>query len=508
MSMPTAAQIEAAVALPTRRVRVYLTGAWVDITSDIVDVEGDYAITGGSDDGVGFGVARSPNVGVTYARERIGTAWKDTPIEISFGFNGTNPQFFIGRITEVEEDRRGGRWTAAGYQELIAATPDIRTKLLRRRPVFTATTASSNEDPDNAGSETGIGNIILWRSGGRPYEQSATYPAALFYYSCQTAILAPEWTWLNGGDALDALNEICKAAGGVVYQSEDGVIRYQEPMSYGVGATSVHYTDSAGAKDAATRVASGLAQFGDIKRAGKLRQRVVDQIRCAFVTRRLQGVQRIYQDTTPRVIEASSAITITLDLQRPQYTLQRVVATGYTMRSTAATTTSDVTVTIGATYAQQVTITLTNTLSEPVGISELSAYGQPLVAVEEGTATYGTPGSVPRSYAVPESVYIQSKGYADRLCRLHYDWYATPRPPTTLSGCGFDPRRTIGEIVLLTDSVLGISAERHRVMSKRVNQRGTEMELIVVSVVGLPVSTDFFVNGTTYADGDVRQLIY
>lgn len=506
MTMPTASQIEAAVAQPSYRVRLYLGGAWVDVSADVVDVDGTYEVSMG--DGLGFGLAPAPTQRVAFARERLGTAWRDTPIEISLGFNGTNPIHFLGRITGVREGRTGGEWTCSGYQDLIAAAPEIRSPLLYRRPAFTATTASSNENPDNAGWAGGLGNLILWRAGGRPYEQSATYPTALFYYSCETSIMAPEWTWLNGGDAAQALDELCRAAGGVVYQGMDGVIRYQEPMTFGAGVAAIHYTDAMDGTNAAIRAAAGLAQYGDLERSADVQGQVVDVVRCAYVARRLQGVQRVYQDTTPRLVEAGAVSTITLDLSLPCYRVSRVEAVGYTLRSTRLTTASEVTVAIGTTYAQQVTVTITNTLSEPIGLSELALYAMPLVAMEEGTATYGSASGTPRSYAVPDSVYIQTASHARRLCHMYHDWYNTPRPPVTLSGCGYDPRRSLGEIITLTSAYPAISAERHRVSGIQVGRTGVEMTLTVVPVTGLPVETDFFVLGTTYSDANSRQLTY
>ncbi len=507
MTMPTAAQIEAAVASPTFVVQVHNGTSYDDVSADVVSVEGEYQSGSSSDDGIGFGLAPAPSQSITFAREQISRSWDNRAIKTSLGFNGTNPLHFIGIINEAEHHRLGGSWRASGYQDLIAATPEVRTGLYYRRPLFTATSAVSNENPD-AGGATGIGNILLWRAGGRPYAQSATYPTATFYYECSVSIMAPEWSWLNGGDAAQALDELCKTAGGVLFQGTDGVVRYQEPMVLGVGTPTIHYTDNVSAASAATRAASSLAQYGDIRRVGKTRRQVVDVVRCAFVARKLQGVQQVYSDTTTRMIEASSALVITLDITLPIYRVSRVVATGYTMRSTRETTTSELTVSIGTTYAQQVSVTLTNTLTEPVGVSALTVFAMPLVAMEEGTATYGTPGTPPRSYAVPDSVYIQSKSYADRLCRMYYDFYGTARPVVELTGCGYDPRRYLGEIVTLTDSVLGISAVSHRVIGISVSRTGVEMTLRLVSVAGLPVSSDFFDLGTSYSDANSRQLVY
>jgi hypothetical protein len=508
MTMPTATQIEAPVALPTYKVELYLSGVWTDVSADIVDVDGDYTLTGSSDDGVGFGLAPAPTQRVTFAREALTRAWDNTPVRISLGFAGTNPVHFVGLIDAVEQHELGGEWRASGYQELIRAAPEIRSPLLYRRPIFTATSASSLENPDSAGWAGGLGNLILWRAGGRPYEQSATYPTALFYYSTQTAIMAPEWTWVNGGDAAGVLDELCRAAGGVIYQDREGVIRYQEPMTYASGTPAIHYTDDVSAASSATRVASSLAQYGTIRRSAQTRRQVVDQVRCAFTARRLQGVQRVYQDATPRLIEPGAGVTLALDLSLPVYRVSRVEATAYTLRSTRAVMSSELTVTVASFTAQQIIVLFVNTLTEAIGISEIAAYAMPLVAMEEGTASYGTPGTRPRSATVPDSAYIQTKSHADRLCRMYYDWYSSARPVVELGGCGYDPRRVLGEIVSLTNDPLDLTAVSHRVIGYTVSRTGVAMDLRLVSVAGLPTEADFFVLGTTYADGAVRQLVY
>lgn len=504
MTMPTAAQIEAAVAQPTYSVELYVGGSWVDVSDDVVSVDGDYSISAASSDGIGFGIADAPTQTIVYSREQIGVAERDTPIRVKLGFEGTNPTHFLGTISAVDEDETGGSWTATGFADLITAAPEIRTALLYRRPIFTATTATSNE---TAAGGAGLGNIVLWGAGGRPLEQSATYSSALFYYSTETAIMAPEWTWANGGDAASLLDELCRAAGGVLYQDEAGVVRYQEPFSYGAGSSVVHYTDDASAASAATRVASNLAQYADMRRSWDARGSVVDVVRCAYVARRLQGVQQIYRDTTPRLIEASSSVTITLDLTLPCYRVSAVKAVGYTLRSARAVTAAELTVSIGTTYAQQVSVTIANTLTETVGVSEITLNGQPLVAMEEGTTSYGTAGTRPRSYAVPDSVFIQSKSHADRLCRMYHDWYSAPRPPVTFTA-GYDPRIEAGDVITVTNSVLGISAEQYRIASKSPGNTGIQMEIVASPLTGLPVSSDFFVLGTTYGDSDQRQVSY
>lgn len=507
MTMPTAAQIEADVALPTFQVELYTGGSWVDVSQHVVDVDGE--IAGSAGDGIGFGVAYQPSQAITVAKEAFSYSWDRAPVRVKLGFNGTNPQHFIGIIDGLDQERVSATWNAKGYTALIEAVGDIRSPLFYRRPVATATTLTSIENPADAGYGAGLINYILWTAGGRPWEQSSGYPNAVFYYRCETAILAPEWSWVNGGNALQAILDLCAAAGGILYQDFSGTVRYVEPFSLASGAPTYHYTDTA--LTAAQRAAQSAGHYGGISRSVETRRLVVDVVKCTFVQRRLQGVQEIYSDKSPKLIEpgAPNALVLPADLTLPTYRVDRIAATAGLLRASRAATTSELTVATAAAYAQQLNLVLTNTTSERMALYDLKVYGQPLIANEEGSASYGTaPGSYPRIYEIPDSPYVQSRSYAERLCWMYHDFYNTPRPVVTLTGCGYDPRRTLGELVSLTCSDWGVAAETYRVIAIRVSCTGVAMELDLVPTAGLPVANDFFQFDTAYADATQRQLSY
>lgn len=507
MTMPTAAQIEKDLALPTFQAWLHDGTGYVDVSSDIVDISGEYRVTSGPDDGVGFGIAVAPSQQIQIAREAFSRDWDRRPIRIALGFEGSNPTHFLGLVEGRDRDGPQGSWEATGYHTLIQAVPEIRSPLLYRRPAFTATTATSVENPDDSGWRGGLGNLVLWRAGGRPLEQSGAYPGAVFYYSCETSILAPEWSWLDGGDGAKCLNDLCLAAGGVVYQDTAGVVNYREPFGFAMGTPVITYTDAASAKTAAARVSGALAQYGRLSERVRTDRRVVDVVTCNFTQRRLQGVQEIYSDKTPRLIEAGQSLSVTLDLQLPCYRVDRVEAKAGTLRSSVSATSSQLTISITQRHAQRLVITLTNTLGEALGLYDLKAFGQPLVAGEEGSASYGTPaGSYPRAYKVPDSVYIQSKSYAERLCWMYHDFYKVPRAVRTLEGCGFDPRRQLGEIINVVSEDWGMTATPHRVIGKRVSRTGVQMDLDVVDVSGLPKSSDFYQLGGSFSPA--AQLAY
>ena len=505
MTMPTAAQIEADVARPTYVVERYTGGSWVDVSSDVVEVAG--ALESSAGDGLSFGLAPDPSCDIRVAAAQFSAAWDRTPVRIKFGYNSANPQYFLGLIDGVDQAQYDGTWQALGFTALFEAE-EIRTPLYYRRPVATATTATSLEDPDNAGYQGGLINTIFWRCGFRPAAQAASYPSAVAYYACETAILAPDWSWLNGGDARQALDQLCKAAGGIIYQGADGVVRYQEPFTFGAGTPTFGYTDAA--LTAAQRVAQSKSHWvaGSLRRSLSTSRRVCEVVRCNFVKRRLQGEQEIYKDSEPRLVEAGATLTLDLDLQLPCYRVGSVTAVAGTIHTAQEVTAAQLTIARTATYAQRLRITLTNTLSEPLNVYDLVVTGQPLLAGEEGSASYGTAtGSTPRNYAVPDSPYIQSRAYAERLAWLYWDFLSAPRPVVELSAA-YDPRRTLGEVVTLTVASWGYSSVPHRIGAIRVSRTGRVMDLSLVPVSGLPVAADFFQLGTSYADGTSRQLAY
>jgi hypothetical protein len=505
--MPTAAQIEADLALPTFQVEIYTGGVWVDVSQHVVDVDGE--ISGSTGDGIGFGVAYQPSQSVTVAQEAFSYSWDHTPIRTKLGFNGVNPQHFIGLIDGLDQERVQATWNAKGFTALIEAVGDIRSPLFYRRPVATATTITSVENPADSSYGAGLINYILWQCGGRPWEQTSAYPNAVFYYRCETAILAPEWSWVNGGNALQAILDLCAAAGGILYQDFDGTVRYVEPFSLASGSPTFHYTDTSLTQ--AQRVAQNVGHYGGISRSVQTKRLVVDVVKCKFVQRRLQGVQEVYSDKSPRLIEPGvpNAIQLPADLTLPTYRIDRIEHTAGLLRANRKATTSELTVATASAYAQQLNLTLTNTLSERMALYDLKVYGQPLIANEEGSASYGTaPGSYPRIYTIPDSPYVQSRSYAERLCWMYHDFYSDVRPIVTLTGCGFDPRRTLGEIITLTCSDWSMTAETHRIVAIRVSRTGVAMELDLVPTAGLPVASDFFQFDTVYADAAQRQLTY
>jgi hypothetical protein len=514
---PTPAQIEKDVALPTFTVEILPGTAWVDVSADVVEVSGDYRVSAGTGDGIGFGLAENPTQRIRIAPEAYDYDWDRVPVRISLGFEDDNALHFLGLIEARSESDPAGEWEAIGYQELIRTAGELRTPLYKRRPVFTATTASSIEDPEDVAYSAGLGNHILWHAGGRPLEQSGTYPDPLFYYSCQQAILAPEYTWLNGGDPASALDELCRVAGGVVYQDQAGVVRYVEPFQLATGATVLHYTDAEGAADEATRIADDLRQYGSIRRTARGRRTAPDVVRASFIERSAQTTQVVYQTDAPRVtdqeeptIGPSDTAFVTVDLDRPCLEVSEARVVVGVLGTPDEADEADYTVLVTLLAAQRAVIAVENTGSDTLVLYRVELRGRPLVAADEVTVSYADTVLLPRyrELTIPDSVYLATRGHAERLTHLYWDLYHEVRPVVELGGCGFDPTLELNAGVLLTNARLGITAAEYRVIGIRAGRTGVSMDLTLAPTAGLPQDADFFILGTTYSGGDTRQLSY
>lgn len=503
MPAPTRPQIEAVVTQPTYVVEYWNGSAWVALANaDVKDASGLVDVGTGSS-GLDFGASAQPKA--TLVLERTATtaalAWQRLKVRASFGFATS---MLLPRITGIVTDRERAYGATdedlitlqvAGFDELIRTTA-VYSPAFYRRLAFTPTSVSSVEDPTNGAYAAGLGNYILWQSGGRPLEQAGTYPTATFYYTCQSALIAPEWSWIAGEDAWQELDRLCRSCGGQVVQQPDGTIAYLNPLAPTTGSYAL--TE---------------ATYQSARERGSTKE-YTTAARCSYSGRRLQPQGTVYEDTTPRIIPASSTLNLTLDMERPVY--------DYAVRSTGVDTLPDdgytaidlnvYTVGYPNVYARfvsqaagRVIVQLVNNLTTPVVFTRLTLRGRPIAVVETGQATYGS-GSPERQIGDQGGIYVQSLAHAERLARLYVDVYGQVRPPIELSGMGYDPDRTLGEVCPLTASTWGISAVPYRISSIAAQQTGATMALTVVPITSVPTTSDLFMVGTTYAGADVRQM--
>ncbi len=510
MAAPTRAQISADVTRPTYKTELFLTGSWTDVSADVDTMRHSVEATGDAS-GMAFGVVVTPSADVDFNIDGLARSWELTPIRISYGFSTSDliPRF-SGVITGRRRTPFGGTWQCRGWDALIEGKV-VRSPLFKRRPIATATTLTSIEDPTNPAYAAGIVNYILWQCGGRPYEQAASYTSALWYYSCTHALIAPEWTWISGENPWQALQRFVRAAGGQLYQDDAGVLRYIDPLTFANGTAAHTYTDAA--QSAAQRVTNDTAGYSDLSASDDLTDSVTGMT-CAFVTRLVQGVQQVYEDTQPRPITEAGGEKDTLthhcDTTLPIFSIDRVERDCAVQRTAYAPSTSEVTIGVTSSSSQRITVQVTNELGEPVQVDNIRVFGRPVSAGEEGTAEYipgGGPLNEERTRPVEDNPWIQSARHARQICRMAYDFASQAGSVITLYDVAYDPDRYVGELVGLTNSAWNLTAEPHRIVALRPED-GSFMEVDLAPLNGLPTRADVFIVGTSYAGGDQRELSY
>lgn len=503
MPAPTRQQIEAPVRQPTYQVSWWSGSAWVDFAAQDVASIAPQHQTSTDLHGLAFGV--SVGAGCTIAVRDTpalrSLAWEQLRVRVRFGF-GTSDlvHAFVGVIVRRQRDGTTITWTCEGLETLMRGIP-VYSPMLYARRVATATSPASIENPDQAGWSGGMINYLLWTCGGRPLEQQASYPSALFWYTCQDALIAPPWSWVSGENVWDELQRLCKVGGGQIAQRPDGVIQYVNPLAFGSVPSSPYLLTD--------------ASIASVTEDGAARETVAS-VRGRISVRQLQPEQTVYEDTTPRLLPASGLLDIVCDLEWPVYAYVYAAAGApwLALESLTVTTIFGVPATADQVTAQvlssgtgagRAAVRLTNLSTIPLILSRLTLRGRPVTVVttEQAVSGSGTPQLELSSDLEP---LIQSPAQFAMLGSLYRTVYGVARPVITLEG-RYDPDRWVGERCLLHLPTEGYAMHPIMIVGLDV-QDGSAMTIQAVSVAGLPTVADFFIVGQTYVTGTVKQLGY
>lgn len=479
MAPPTRTQILADVTSPTFDVEVWTGSAWVSVKAHVTSASARLDTTGGDASGIAMGPAVRPEADVELALAGWVQATDATPVRINFGFGSSDLLTrFGGIVAGRDADASGGRWQLRGWDAHIEAQ-EVRSPLFKRRPIATQSTLTSVEDPGLSTYRGGIINFILWTSGGRPYEQAASYPNALFYYRCTTAVLGPAFSWTPGDNPWTVALRLCQIAGGQLYQDGAGTVCYVDPITLATGTPGFTFTDEALGQTA--RIAANKAGYETIGvRIDSLAK--VGTVTATFVSRLVQGEQPVYEDTIPRRLAPGASLTIPCDTKLPIWRLVGASVEAAAPRSGRQASASEVTVTATLPSSQRVSVVITNTLAEPVVVDVLRIVGCPLSAGEEQSASY-TSGAG-RTVSIDDSPYLQSERHAAMLCRMLADALANGGILYTLGGCSYDPDLLVGAVVGLTCSPLGLANLRCRVAT--IDTDGAWMDVVLAPLGTLP----------------------
>lgn len=478
-------------------IELYYSAAWHAVAdSDVLEASGDWQISGNRNNAISFG----DDTDTTFSARFTSTVWSHLahllPIRYTTTNSGdTTARTFTGVVTQQHRTLDDCDVQADGMKVLIAATK-IYSPMLVRRPVATKTTTSSVEDPTNGAYKGGLINYALWQCGGRPNAQSGSYPSAVFYYDCDHAIIAPDYSWLAGEDTWSECLKLAQAAGGQMYQDASGVVRFKQVLGY-AGASA---TDSIGMSDYATIEST---TDPDVLQGNKWT--------CQYTPRRRLGTQQVADDTTPRHVEPGESVTIVIEPQNPIVSLETQPG-GTQLKSDAlvVATQDGARIAQGSGYthtlsitAARVTIVVTNAGSKAFTVWRVTLRGDPVVATEAGSVSSGS-GSVERQ--IESSPYVQSRAHAQRLCDMYATFYGTARSNVSVRGCVHKPSRYVGQTVSLSCSAWGMTNVAHVILDIKHDDTGNSADYELANVADLPDSSGFFIVGTSYSGSDVKFL--
>jgi hypothetical protein len=518
MANPTRLQIEASFNLPKYKVELDHAGSYYTLNNDhITEVTGDILSNGNNLNGISFGTYVEPKATVKVLRRNVlnvslsdgyeSSYWIKRKIRISQAFDTSDYiPMFVGIIDSYTIDGEILTYNIIGVLEFVRNTK-IYTEATYNRPIASATSASSIENPATIGYAGGTINRILWESGGRPIEQRLLVYAdadAKFWYSCEQSLFNPEWTWIAGENLVDELFMLARSSGGQIYQdvNADGVavIRFVQPLTIASreGYTS-YYNFDASKYTSFSKTLSGVE--------------TVSTVRCNFKSRRLYVMQNVYEDTTPKFLRTGETKTFDLSMQLPVY--EYGVIDAGSVKAFAGHNNTAVTLSVTVTHktAAKVSLSIYNNIGYPVTINSIVIKGRPLAVQEEGMVTYGSDIPV---QDLEDNPYIQSYSHAMRLCRMVYDFYSEYRPTITLRGCIYDTDRYVGEVVQVAnnDNVYYNGATfvqdvgYYRIISINHANTGSSMDITLVSLADLPQRPLMYIVDETYINTDVRLISY
>lgn len=477
---------------------LFYGGVWNAVAdASVLEVQGDWQIAGSRQNAISFG----DDTDAKLTARLIYAVWANLSYHQPIRYTTTNSadgttRTFTGVITKLHRTLDDCDVEAAGMKELIGATK-IYSPMIERRPVATKTSASSVEDPTNPAYAGGLVNYAMWQCGGRPNAQSGSYPSATFYYDCDHAIIAPPYAWLAGEDTWAECLKLAQAAGGQMYQDASGVVRFKQVLGY-AGVTA---TDSIGMSDYAT---AEETTDPSVLQGNKFT--------CQYTPRRRLGTQQIADDTTPRHVEPGETATIVIEPQNPIVSLE--TATGGTQLKSDALVIArqdGVRITQGGSgythtldiKAARITITITNAGSFAFTVFRVLLRGDPVVAAEAGSVSAGS-GSVERT--LEQSIYIQKRSDAQRLCEMYATFYGAARPIVSVVGCVHKPSRYVGQTVLFSNSVWGIASVAYVILAIKHSQTGLQADYDLAYVGDLPDSSMFYICGVSYSGATVKYL--
>lgn len=387
--VPTRPQIEAIVALPTYTIEIDQGVGYAAVTNaNVRAINTRLETTNDVDNAFAFGTIATTQATIDITDNQSIPNWQRARVRISYGFDTSDKVVaFEGIIVKRQHQRRFFIYECESYSYTIERRK-VYSNVFYRRPIATKTTNISIEDPTDDNYFGGLLNYIMWYSGGRPYEQFATYENDedfVFWYSFDESIVKPRWSWISGENSWEEAYLLVRAAGGQLYQDVDGVLYYKQPLTFGYvdeEAELYHFTESTYVN--ITEESSTIENM--------------DTVICSFVDRVLQPMQQVYESTTPRLIPDLETIEIEIEMQYPIYEYGKHInsidiKTEGPIKATFldgrdATPDIDWDITVMEQSAQKIVLEIYNHSGEPISLNKITIQGRPITAGSEGVVRY------------------------------------------------------------------------------------------------------------------------
>jgi hypothetical protein len=486
--------------------------------------------------------------------------WRMTKLELFYSDSGTESYRKVsdGLIFTRSETATTVTFTSRGYLDLLNITM-VETPLFRNRKVATSI-PSANTDAEKyaalkkqdptiiEGSSVGIINAILWIIGGRPYKYKSLYDTQYsevagqrpkFYYDCTASIINPEWLWFNYENLLNDLTSLCKAAGGILNQDLDGVVRFKNIISTKQAANGFLLTDS---------------NFESMS-INELGTEPYSKIVTTYTPRYLAGSQEVFSAVINEYLNYNQSVERLIQFNKPVYKLvnktisgqltdtivgdnfkyvkdkMNVVDTFGTKQIVSAkiephrkfyitryvwneetnkfTKQKD-----GAVVpSQTTTLYIKNTLNQAntVFVGEVSLYGRALEAAQQENYIlqlnqYPTVSGY-KELRIGDNPYVQSESQAVRLVNISKYLMEKPRKVLTVNGVPYKEKLKLGETITVNSTFYAISGE-FKITSMSFSPTLATTNLTLLSLSGLYSDGNMFVVGSSYQDDDSKILSF
>jgi len=518
------------------------------------------------------GVTQPPASAITFIKPKVGANeelrsfldrnadWRMTKLELYYSETNVESyrKVFDGLIYARSETNTTVQFTNRGYLDLLNITL-VETPLLRNRRVATfIPTGTTDLDKFTKlkaqnptileGSSVGVINALLWLLGGRPYKYKSLYDTQYvsvagqypkFYYDCDSSVINPEWLWFNYENLFGDLSTLCKAAGGVLNQDFDGVVRYKNIFSTKQAANGLVITDS-------NFSSASISENGT---------EPYSKIVTTFTPRYLSGSQEVFSTVINEYLNHEETVERQIQFSKPVYKLvnktisgqltdtivgdnfkfvkdkmnvvdsfgtKQIVSAKIKPHSTLYVTKYVASDTIGnftkqkdtaVVPSQSTTLYIKNTQNQAstVYVGEVSLYGR---ALESGTQeTYMLPlNQYPtisgyKELRIGDNPYVQSESQAVRIINIAKYIMENPRTALTVSDVPYTEKLKLGETIVFNSNSYGISGE-FKITSLSFSPTLSTAQVGLLSMSGLFSANDIFQIGTTYQDADSKVLAF